>query len=125
MILYHFTSKYHLDSISQDGFLKTTESNIEADGTGGPPVVWLTSSKNPDRQKWKRGSAVNKTEVVFPIDTNKLDQSKLWPWRVFSKKHGISTKWYKALSKGGGDPKEWWVYEDIIVLTDSLADDEG
>ena len=38
---YHYTTQEHLKEIQESGVIKTTDSNVTTDGTGGPDVVWL------------------------------------------------------------------------------------
>jgi hypothetical protein len=109
MKLYHFTSVRYMHDIQRSGYLKTTNSNIRPDGSG-PAVVWLTTNPNPD-QKWAEGAAgfwlLYKWGIRITVD---VPDKLVHPWPEWSRKMGISPKWYKAMeSVSPGEPKEWYV----------------
>ena len=115
-VLYHYTARWHLQSIMRSKFLKLTESNLRADITMYKPVVWLTTLKDPDEQALGlNGSTVDKTELRITV---RKQPHYMW-WNKFSKRHKIDKEWQKLLEENR-KPKTWFVSERIIPLEDIL-----
>ena len=113
MILYHFTSRWHLQHIVLDGFIKTTESNVSPHHAhAGSDVVWLTSDPNPATHSgWKEGSAVDKTEVRFTLE---LPDTEVRQWQWWSENYDIDLRWAAALESVGGH-ESWYVIERPVT----------
>jgi hypothetical protein len=122
-VLYHYTSKYHLQLILNDGFLKLTESNLIApDGTfqtelkskNYKPVVWLTDSEITGGNGLE-GSMADKTEIKITVRKKPDFQ---W-WHSWSRKNQIDKSWAKALEQGNKS-KRWFISEKIVTMEDIL-----
>ena len=108
--LYHFTSRYHLSHILEDGLVR---GDVPTSPTGGFNAVWLTRDPKAGVQKWARGSFLDKTEVRLKVTVPDLAKLKYWP--SLAAELGVQPWWYAALDKaGGGGSENWYVYTDVI-----------
>lgn len=110
MILYHYTSIYHLVKIVQDGHIRTTESNASMDADHfANDVVWLTSNKNPQCET-SLGGATDKKQVRITVNVPAI-QYVHW-----AKRNHVPTDLMEMLNKQGGNqmPK-WHVMERPIT----------
>lgn len=92
MILYHFTSLYHLPKIEADGVIRPTESNFSrTTPNAGPPVVWLTDLPDMgDVSHGLEGSLYDKKQVRIAVNVPAIR------W----------LDWPPALSKMPGDVRD-------------------
>ena len=111
--LFHYTCTAHLQAILNSSFIKTTESNIKEDGSG-TRVVWLTSNYRPPLSSWEQGSIVDKSEIRITVA---ISQKEIHHWPTWSRKQGISERWYSALASVG-NPQEWYVVERPLYSED-------
>jgi hypothetical protein len=124
--LHHYTAPVtsHLGSILQEGWVRTTESNLSAVRShAGPDVVWLTDSTDPKAQAWATGSAppgdpVLKSAAVLVVE---LPAESVFHWPGWSKEQGIEPTIYEGLADTGGDPASWWVTTRPITRWDITA----
>jgi hypothetical protein len=111
MLLYHYTSKRHMPSISADGFIDTTESNVSLTREhGGPDVVWLTSCDAPTLNHGLRGSIFDKTEVRITVD---VPNDWVKRWRKWAPIQGASALDMEMLAETGGG----WEAADTWYVT--------
>lgn len=106
--LFHWTAPTttHLGSILAEGKIRTTESNLSfATRNAGPPVVWLTTSRNLDYATWM-GDVDLKTGARLTVE---VPDSEAMPWSDWAVANGMSFSDAKALGDDGGDPETWWV----------------
>lgn len=116
MILYHYTSRYHLPRIEADGQLRTTESNARLDREhAAPDVVWLTTA-DWGPQGWQVGSVVDKGEVRLTVRVPNAER-----WDRWARRHGVPAEVKAALAASGGDWRSWYVSERAIPREDWLA----
>jgi hypothetical protein len=117
--LYHYTSILHVPSIFNDGFLKTTESNVSRKrGGAGPDVVWLTT--NPDLRSGNgldmginaltNVAGFSKTKVRFSVE---VDKRSVHQWREWAGRYAIEAVWMAGLANVGGSGT-WRVVERPI-----------
>jgi len=132
MILYHYTTPLHLESIGRDGFLKVTESNIGApEGKGmepcgehhGPDVVWLTDkdSTTCNRDTLRAGlklvsvmpvpAQIDKSVIRFMVE---VPDDEVVTWEPFAKEHGIHSRWKRTLEKNYARPRWWFLVQRPI-----------
>ena len=130
MILYHFTSRYHLPAIMRDGALAPVESNVGGPGEPhkAPDVVWLTT--NPERrQGWMKGTGGYANGKMAPEAIDKgavritVDVPDAVPWVPWARERGIKQYWLDALANTGGrcDPNEWYIVERPVPCTEWLT----
>jgi hypothetical protein len=114
VILYHFTSAYHLSLITAAGHLKVVESNISRTREhAGPDVVWLTSNPEPTAQPWIAGATLDKSEIRITVDVPKREARK---WRTWAASRGIDSTWAKALALPGCG--SWYVVARPVPSTE-------
>ena len=120
MILYHFTSAYHLKMILKSGMIRTTDSCLtpglpnSAEVVKDPKVVWLTNDASWSHQNWRQGSLVDKAEVRIAVE---LPRDNVYKWLRWAKQHGAPERWIKALINNGGglaEANHWYVCEDPV-----------
>ncbi len=118
MILFHYTSRSHLEKILAAGFLTTgnpmissPSAGLEYGITGGdltanapnnghPEVVWLTTKDEPfSAGHGLDGAAVDKRAVRFAVDVPKREILK---WREWAQSRGINKAWFEAVTAAGG-----------------------
>ena len=115
-VLYHYTSIYHLPTILETGFLKLTESNLRIDIEMHKPVVWATTTKEPNGYGLGLdGSMVDKTEIRIHLRKN----NNFMHWSRFKKQNKHDKNFVQAIEKNRS-PKTWWVSSQIIPLEDVL-----
>ena len=112
MLLYHYTTSFHMHSIEAEGVLRLTDAVLQPTASKGPDqVVWL--SDDPTwRQGWQQGSAFDKSEVRIVVDVP--DAKK---WRKWARDHGSPRWWMQVLERVGGGHKpglHWFVVERPI-----------
>jgi hypothetical protein len=115
MILYHFTSTWHLPRTAEDGYIDVTESNLS--GTrehAGPDVVWLTKSPTVAGTTFLLGSGVDKTEIRITVDVPGLEAHK---WRKWAYRRNIHPRWAAGLAAAGGSTP-WYVVERPVAATE-------
>jgi hypothetical protein len=106
MILWHYTSTYHLPLILESGVLMTTESNASPDAThAAPDVVWLLDT--PELGGFGHGllvsfKTVDKTEVRFQVDA---PDAWVRPWRDWIAMNAGDRAWIGALADTAGGPE--------------------
>jgi hypothetical protein len=119
MLLFHFTSRYHLQQILESEKLKTTESNVSPlKPNAGPPVVWLTNEERWKKQGWHVGAAVNKLEFKFTVLIPRGDIKR---WYDFAAEHNVPSHWMLALEENGGDGSRWFVLERPIPSSEWVS----
>jgi hypothetical protein len=112
MRLYHFTSRFHLDSILRDGVITTTESNVGSPipflrpyGTHvGPDVVWLLDLPDAGHT---HGLGHEKTEVRIAVEVPAIR------WLDWPHTAQMNPKWFARLVKTGGGIEaaaHWYVF---------------
>lgn len=128
---YHYTTQEHGKEIEDCGFIRTGESNVTMDGTGGPDVIWLF----PDRINETKdipnmlyaplyeegelgpvpvGVAVPKVEMEYSIT---LEREEVTRADKFMKKHNADSVWVKTLEQSGGRKfKQQYVIERNILV---------
>ena len=127
-VLYHYTSRYHLEEILKSNYLKLTESNLlppDKDeikamkcGKWKPkpehllhkPVVWLTRSVDGSMTGLE-GSKYNKREIRITLNKRKHYEM----WLIWSRQNRIKSSWAKVLERNN-NPNEWYISEQIILL---------
>lgn len=108
MILYHFTSTWHLPQILEDGYIGVTESNLSRHREhAGPDVAWFTKSPTVAGTTFLQGTVVDKTEIRFIVDVPSGDAHKWWTW---ARRRGIDLRWARGLAAAGGSAF-WYVIE--------------
>jgi len=114
MKLYHFTSIYHLATIMEDGFIKTTESNADfLIDHAETDVVWLTSNKNPQSEISLEGSIVDKKQVRLTVNINAIQ------YLQWAKKNNVDDFTIHMLdSTGGGQARKWFVVERPVLQSE-------
>lgn len=132
MILYHYTSRFHLPRIEASGYLKTVESNLHPSiPRHGPDVVWLLDT--PDlmtEEAHGLSTTPQKTEVRFTVD---VPEKWVRPWVEWSSAQLIDPVWQEIMIvTGGGEeaaahwmvtfrtiPRKFWVNitvnEEVLV----------
>jgi hypothetical protein len=125
MILFHYTSQYHLPLIVQVGGLKLVESNVDlAKPHAAPDVVWLTTDVWP-QQGWMNlpshlQGILDKGRIRITVNVGNFH---LHPWRIWAteqaEKLGIDPRKAKierdALEAAGGDGGDWFVCEREVM----------
>lgn len=111
MILYHYTSQFHLPLIEQAGLLKLTDNILDAQKMTEPRVCWFL-----DRPKIEvpgdhglGHSAVDKTAVEIVVDVPDNWVRKWKPWAIAQ---GIDAGWLDVMEQIGGGPEasdHWFV----------------
>lgn len=115
MILYHFTSAWHLPQILEDGYIDVTESNLSQHREhAGPDVAWFTKSPTVAGTTFLRGCSVDKTEVRFIVDVPGGEVQKWWTW---ARRRGIEPRWAKGLAAAGGSAS-WYVIERPVPVAE-------
>lgn len=105
MILYHFTSAFHLPFIEAANEIRVTESNIGSPLAGfppvgahrGPDVVWLLDDPDPALGHGLTGASVDKTAVRITVDIP--DAVKWTTWRETKRMHPA---WRRRFVRAGG-----------------------
>ena len=122
-VLYHFTSRYHLPLILNDGFLNLTESNLREPLPGQKtanifdskdlykPVVWLSRTADAGNCAVMSAS-VDKSEILITLREREHYQN----WTIWSKSNRIKNSWAKRLTSAY-NPNSWYVSETVIPLT--------
>ena len=131
MILYHYTSLYHLEMILKDGYLKLTNSNLiepkDAHIENGnvvsstdsyKPVVWFSSLFDFDKAGdcGLSGSIVDKTEVAIHIDTADFPLFPFYKWTDWAIKNNIEKAWFETLKRTAPLWDTFYVCESKIAL---------
>ena len=112
MILYHYTSIYHLLKILKDGHLKTTESNASLTVEHfAKDVVWLTSKKDPQSETSLGGGSTDKKQIRITVNAS-VPAIKYIEW---AEKNGVSKYYMGVLNEAGGQQmQKWHVVERVI-----------
>lgn len=111
---YHYTSKYHLDSIISDGAIYPTESNIShTKPHAGPDVVWLLDIADPsgDHGLYSELSLYDKREVCIEVAVPAIR------WLNWQPALSMSQWWRDGLIEAGGGPESashWYVWPASI-----------
>ena len=79
----------------------------------GPDVVWLTRNPEAVVQTWKKGSAVDKTEIRFAVDVPGREAHR---WRDWSASRGIDPNWARYLAMPGSG--SWYVVERPVPMSE-------
>lgn len=138
MILYHFTSEQHLDSILREGLTRGDVPTSVTDGING---VWFTTSPEPKGQGIMAGGAVSsevKTLVAkttgrtLPEGSKYADKTaarievvipshdrRLVSWARWGRKH-CELSMFESLNRTGSGWKMWFIYFGTIS-TDHFA----
>ncbi len=118
MIFYHYTCVEHLEKIIDDGFLKTSESNVSpSEEHAGPDVVWLLkkplTGQVPEMLTGRaeisgRPFGIDKSRICITVD---LPPTEVQRADKFWKKHKVEQWWADRLSSLGGKSKvkDWYV----------------
>lgn len=105
MILYHYTSIYHLLKILKDGHLKTTESNASSTVEHfAKDVVWLTSKKDPQGETSIGGGATDKKKIRITMNSS-VPAIRYIDW---AEKTGVSKYFMECLNEAGGHQMQKW-----------------
>jgi hypothetical protein len=113
--LYHYTSKYHWNSIHTAGYIDTTESNVSwTTEHGGPDVVWLTACVSPLLDHGLRGSIFDKTEVRITVE---LPNDWVKRWKKWAPIQGASREDMDMLANSGGG---WEAADTWYVCTQQI-----
>jgi len=122
-VLYHFTCTAFLDEIFESRCLKLSTSNLRLDKLNLYPVVWLTSSPNPDNMgllfQKDMPDYFNKTHVRFTI----RKKPYMRRWLEWSDEKGVDEDTNQALittASAEETHKTWYVSEQIILNSDVL-----
>ena len=132
MKLYHYTSREHLKKILEDGYIKTTSSNLlepkapcltfRDDGTAVfadpatdnyKPVVWLTDLLDFETAT-KHGLSEAKTEAAIELEITCL--TPVEKWTSWAERNGIDKAWYAALKKAAPLWRTFYVCEQAIPI---------
>lgn len=118
MILYHFTSPYHLPAIFQDGHLQTVESNVSFKRqNAGPDVVWVTTRATPGGTNLYDGLTPDKQRIRFTLDIPKRDVNV---WREWAKRQGSHPNTMRGLSAAGGSGT-WRVIQRPVTAAEWVS----
>jgi hypothetical protein len=115
MILYHFTSMLHLVPIMDDGYLKTTETNLDPRiEHHGPDAVWFIDT--PELGEYDHGLNAalpgevrpDKTAVRFTIE---VPDNWVVQWLPWAEAQGINPHWLEVLVRdsGGREGASHWM----------------
>lgn len=124
MRLYHFTSHIHLSLIEKAGFLKLTESNLDAyKPHSGPDACFFFSTPLPPSGY---NALYAKSEVRITVDV-----PRKWTrhWLSWARQRGIDETWLNALALAAGGiemyeneyitifpvPRARWTNVDVLV----------
>jgi len=108
VILYHFTSRWHLHHILKEGTVNRGDVPIHP--SRGFRAPWFTENPDWSNQGWISGSSLDKTGVRLTFDFEEGD-SDLRRWSEIAIEHGVKEIWYNTLNEvGGGDADKWWIY---------------
>ncbi len=134
MMLYHFTSRWHLQQILKDGYLKLTPSNLKepydlqiingkaiSSTDNIKPVVWLTTVEEFEKAAncGISGASVDKTEARIEIDTSKYPLQAFYKWDKWAIKNGTDIQWFELLKKTAPEWKTFYVSEHPIKILNS------
>ncbi len=125
MILYHYTSVWHLRQIMDTGYIKLSPSNllypvnmrivnncVVSDTDNYKPVIWTTTDDSfraaPHGLAAPKGKKMlfDKTEVAIVFE----DDPDFVQYESWAKKNNIDRKWFRELTRGC-DYKSWFVSE--------------
>lgn len=133
MILYHFTSGYHVKEILKARVIRLTVSNLHPPTgktdtaaletlergrgifgveAGAAEVVWLTADPNRKSQKWGQPKTArglrwsDKTE--FRITVN-VPKGGIIGWNEWARNNGMPGWWRKQIIRAGGNHKSWYL----------------
>lgn len=124
MILYHFTSRYHLPFIQDEGL---TRGDVPLSKTSSTQAINLTTEGRAHHQKYNRTSyfifagkkhKLDKTEIRITIeipDTEPL----LIHWPSFTRKIGMEPAWLQHLHRPTNDNGKSW-----YLLFKSISPDQ-
>jgi hypothetical protein len=122
VILYHFTSRYHLGLIEREGGILPTESNIGSPVSHllpygdhvGPDVVWLLDT--PDPFEYGHGLADMEGEIKLAHDKREVritvDVAPI-KWSEWEPAMQMNRKWRERFIASGGGPEaaeHWYVF---------------
>lgn len=119
-IFYHFTSAYHLESITASGVIIPSESNIGSpDRTMppygphlGPDVVWLLDTPDPYAfDHGLTGSLYDKRMIRIGVRVPAIK------WTEWAPAERMSPEWRSLLIKAGGGPDaadHWYIWPSPI-----------
>lgn len=122
-VLYHYTSKEHVEKIMSDGFLKLTCSNVlMPDGTAAKeklcaeykPVVWLTDSLS-SKDMGVDGSFFDKTEIRIIVKK----KDSMIKWSDWEPQKTMNTKWKNDLCRNC-NWESWYISEEPVQMEDIL-----
>ena len=113
MILYHFTSKHHVDGCLTDGITQGVIPVLRRGMLGFyKDNQWLTENDSFD-QAWAKGSLrYDRTEYRLTVKIPKLRERKLIRWLDYCAKD--QTNEIIEDLNSGGDPDKWWLYQGKI-----------
>jgi hypothetical protein len=111
MILYHYTSTYHLPTILKEGLAR---GDVPVTPQKGFNAVWFTTMNDAKPgEHGLSGSAVDKTSVRITVELDRRDPL-LIKWGTFARK--LKPIWRRALESSGGDThKTWYFYKGILI----------
>lgn len=117
MILYHFTSQYHLPHIKREGI---TRGDVPITPFGGFNAPWLTSDPNHETQSWNQNVLFAK-DIRLTVDISD-DDPNLRKWSDVIKEQVKEAEgneeaqnsilaWFDILNDvGGGGQDHWYIY---------------
>ena len=126
MILYHYTSWYHMMEIIASGHITRAPSNllkpknpfidsgtlVDPETDEYKPVIWLTDSESPERLGIDGPPPeYSKKRVRFSIPM----QPHFTKWDKWAKRNKMDTDWKRCLTSGM-NWKSWYISEKEIPL---------
>lgn len=110
MSFYHFTTVHHLPSITTNGYLKPTESNVSyRTEHAGPDVVWLLDTPNPgSTDDLVHGLPLIKRQVRIEVNVPAI---RWLDWEYTAEMEEI---WFAAMTQVGGC-ESWYLYPGPIA----------
>ena len=124
MILYHFTSLFHLPGILGEG--EINRGDVPISKTQGLRSPWFT--RDGSEEGTLVASNVNKSGVRITVAFNDRDPN-LFKWTDLVEQWRISKAWVETLHKTGGEGSDnWFIYRgnvpssmwtEVAVLTET------
>ncbi len=121
MIFYHFTSRYHLPFIFENGF---SRGDVPLSKNTSTQAVNLTTDGRAHRQKYNRESSfvykgkkhkLDKSEIRITVNIPITDEL-LIHWPVFTQKMKMQESWLNHLySKSDDNGISWYLYFNKIL----------